>query len=120
MCLHEKSNEFGEVIQNKPRLVAQGYSEQEGVGNDEIFAPVERLDSICLLLAFAASKGFMLVQIDVKSVFLNGFIKEEVFLKKPTGFENSKFPYHIFKHSKALYGLKQAPRVWYDRMKILL
>ena len=68
-------------------------------------------------LAFVASKGFKVFQMDVKSVFLNGFIEEEVYVKQPSGFENSKFPNRVYKFQKALYGLKQAPRAWYDRLK---
>ena len=78
-----------------------------------------RLESIRILLAFAASKGFKLFQMDVKSAFLNGFI-EEVYVRQPPGFENPKFPNRVFKLQKALYGLKQAPRAWYDRLKKFL
>ena len=79
-----------------------------------------RLESIRILLALAASKGFKLFQMDVKSAFLNGFIEEEVYVKQPPGFENPKFPNCVFKLQKALYGLKQAPRAWYDRLKKFL
>ena len=78
-----------------------------------------RLESIHILLAFAASKGFKLFQMDVKSAFLNGFI-EEVYVRQPPSFENPKFPNRVFKLHKALYGLKQAPRAWYDRLKKFL
>ncbi|WVZ97631.1 hypothetical protein U9M48_043148 [Paspalum notatum var. saurae] len=84
------------------------------------FAPVTRLEAIRILLAFAASKGFKLQQIDVKSAFLNGFIEEEVYVRQPPGFESAKFPDRVFKLSKALHGLKQAPRAWYARLKSFL
>ncbi|XP_070008331.1 putative mitochondrial protein AtMg00820 [Nicotiana tabacum] len=76
-----KLNEDGKVIRNKARLVAQGYSQQEGVDYDETFTPVARLESIRILLVYASFKGFRLFQMDVKSAFLNGFIEEEVFVK---------------------------------------
>lgn len=97
-------------MRNKARLVNQGFTQVEGLDFDETFAPVARIEAIRLLLAFAASKGFKLYQMDVKSAFLNGFIQEEVYVKQPPGFENPDFPNHVFKLSKALYGLKQAPR----------
>jgi hypothetical protein len=83
----------------------------------EIFAPVARLEAIRILLAFATSKGFKLYQMNVKSVFLNGVIQEEVFVRQPQGFENPKYPDRVYKLSKALYRLKQASRVWYSRLK---
>ena len=83
--------EDGHVVRNKARLVAQGYSQKEGIDYEETFAPVARLEAIRILLAFAASKGFKLFQMDVKSAFLNGYIEEEVYVKQPPGFENPKF-----------------------------
>nr|CAE01974.2 OSJNBb0051N19.3 [Oryza sativa Japonica Group] len=115
-----KQNEDGLIVRNKARLVAQGFTQVEGLDFDETFAPVARIEAIRLLLAFAASKGFKLYQMDVKNVFLNGFIQEEVYVKQPPGFENPDFPNHVFKLSKSLYGLKQAPRAWYDRLKNFL
>ena len=73
-----------------------------------------------MLLAFAYHKDFILYQMDVKSTFLNGYIMEEVYVKQPSGFENEKFPNHVYKLSKALYGLKEAPRAWYDKLKNFL
>jgi len=81
---------------------------------------VARLESIRILLAFAAHKGFKLFQIDVKSAFLNGYISEEVYVKQPPGFANATFPNHVYKLTKALYGLKQAPRAWYERLSSFL
>jgi hypothetical protein len=110
----------GLVVRNKARLVAQGYCQKEGIDYEETFAPVVRLEAIRILLSFAASKGFKLFEMDVKSAFLNGYIEEEVYVRQPPGFESSKFPNHVFKLQKALYGLKQAPRAWYERLKSFL
>jgi hypothetical protein len=84
------------------------------------FAPVARLEAIRILLAFVVSKGFKLYQMDVKSVFLNGVIQENVYVRQPRGFESTKYPNRVYKFSKALYGLKQASRAWYGRLKTFL
>ena len=90
-----KQSEDGVVIRNKARLVAQGFSQVEGLDFEETFAPVARLEAIRILLAFAASKGFKLYQMDVKSAFLNGVIEEEVYVRQPPGFENPKYPNYV-------------------------
>ncbi|KAK2382601.1 putative mitochondrial protein [Trifolium repens] len=105
-----KLNEQGEVVRNKARLVAQGYSQQEGIDFTETFALVARLEAIRLLLSYAVNHGITLYQMDVKSAFLNGVIIEEVYVKQPPGFEDLKNPEYVFKLKKSLYGLKQAPR----------
>jgi hypothetical protein len=115
-----KHGEDGEVVRNKARLVAQGYSQVESLDFRETFAPVARLEAIRILLAFAASKGFKLYQMDVKSAFLNGVIQEEVYVRQPLGFEGPKYPDRVYKLSKALYGFKQRPRDWYARFKSFL
>ncbi|WVZ93189.1 hypothetical protein U9M48_039191 [Paspalum notatum var. saurae] len=115
-----KQSEDGMVVRNKTRLVTQGFCQKEGIDYEETFAPVARLEAIRILLAFAASKGFKLQQMDVKSAFLNGFIEEEVYVRQPPGFESAKFPDRVYKLRKALYGLKQAPRAWYARLKSFL
>ncbi|KAK6119789.1 hypothetical protein DH2020_046458 [Rehmannia glutinosa] len=115
-----KTDELGNITRNKARLVAQGYTQVEGVDFDETFALVARLESIRLLLAFACVLKIKLFQMDVKSVFLNGLLNEKVFVEQPKGFENPHFPNHVFKLKKALYGLKQAPRAWYDRLTTFL
>jgi hypothetical protein len=102
------------VTRNKVQLIAKGYSQVEGLDFDETYAPVARLESIRILLAYATYHGFKLYQMDVKSVFLNSPIKEEVYVEQPPGFEDSEYPSHIYKLSKTLYGLKQAPRAWYE------
>jgi hypothetical protein len=90
------------------------YAQVASLDFEETFAPVARLESIQILLAYASHHSFRLFQIDVKSAFLNGPIKEEVYVEQPPGFEDDKYPDHVFKISKALYGLKQAPRAWYE------
>ncbi|GJV03938.1 retrovirus-related pol polyprotein from transposon TNT 1-94 [Tanacetum coccineum] len=84
--------------------------QEEGIENDETFAPVARMEVIRIFLAFATYMNFKVYQMDVKSAFLNGKLKEEVYVKQPPGFESSEFPDYVYKLNKALYGLKQAPR----------
>jgi hypothetical protein len=108
------------VIRNKARLVAKGYSQVEGLDFDETYAPVARLESIRILLAYATYHDFKLYQMDVKSAFLNGPVKEEVYVEQPPGFEDSEYPNHVYKLSKVLYGLKQAPRAWYECLRDFL
>jgi hypothetical protein len=105
-----KQDEHGVVTRNKARLVLKGYAQVVGLDFEETFAPVARLESIRILLAYAAHHSFKLFQMDVKSVFLNGPIKEEVYVEQPSGFEDDRYLDHVHKLSKALYGLKQAPR----------
>jgi hypothetical protein len=81
---------------------------------DKTFAPIARLESISILLAYATHQDFKLYQMDVKSTFLNGPIKDEVYVEQPLGFEDEEYSNHIYKLHKVLYGLKQAPRVWYE------
>ncbi|GJU04254.1 retrovirus-related pol polyprotein from transposon TNT 1-94 [Tanacetum coccineum] len=115
-----KLDENGIVSRNKARLVAQGYNQQEGIDYDETYAPVARLESIRILLAYACALDFKLFQMDVKSAFLNGFINEEVYMAQPPGFIDFEKLDHVYKLKKALYGLKQAPKAWYDRLKAFL
>jgi hypothetical protein len=115
-----KQDEHGVVIRNKARLTAKGYSQIEGLDFGETYAPVARLESIRILLAYATYHGFKLYQIDVKSAFLNGPIKEEIYVEQPPGFKDSKYPNHVYKLSKALYGLKKAPRAWYECLRDFL
>ncbi|GJQ96108.1 retrovirus-related pol polyprotein from transposon TNT 1-94 [Tanacetum coccineum] len=115
-----KRDETGIVIKNKARLVAQGYNQQEGIDNNESFAPVARLKAVRIFLAFATYMNFIVYQMDVKSAFLNGKLKEEVYVKQPPGFESNDFPNHVCKLDKALYGLKQAPIAWQSERGILI
>jgi hypothetical protein len=115
-----KQDEHGVVTRNKARLVAKGYSQVEGLDFDETYAPVARLESIRILLDYATYHGFKLYQMDMKSAFLNGSIKEEVYVEQPPDFEDNEYPSHVYKLSKALYGLKQAPRAWYECLRDFL
>lgn len=94
--------------------MAQGYNQEEGIHYEETYALIARLEAIRLLLDDACSKYFKLFQMDVKSVFLNSYINEEVYVAQPLGFKNHEYPNHVYKLKRALYGLKQAPRAWYE------
>nr|GFB87612.1 putative ribonuclease H-like domain-containing protein [Tanacetum cinerariifolium] len=109
-ALKNKKDERGIVIRNKARLVAQGHTQEEGIDYKEVFAPVARIEAIRLFLAYASFMGFLVYQMDVKSAFLYGIIKEEVYVCQPPGFEDPKNPDKVYKVVKALYGLHQAPR----------
>jgi hypothetical protein len=115
-----KQDANGIVVRNKARLVAQGYSQVEGIDYGGTYAPVARLESIRILLAYPSHHNFKLQQMDVKSAFLNGPLHELVYVKQPPGFEDPHFPNHVYKLDKALYGLKQTPRAWYEHLKELL
>jgi hypothetical protein len=115
-----KQDEHGVVTRNKARLVAKGYSQIEGLDFGETYAPVAWLESIRILLVYATYHGFKLYQMDVKSAFPNGPIKEEVYVEQPPSFEDSEYSNHVYKLSKALYGLKQAPRAWYECLRDFL
>ncbi|GJU60732.1 retrovirus-related pol polyprotein from transposon TNT 1-94 [Tanacetum coccineum] len=115
-----KLDENGVVTRNKARLVAQGYNQQEGIDYDKTYAPVARLESIRILLAYACALDFKLYQMDMKSAFFNGFINEYVYVAQPSGFIDFTKPNYVYRLKKALYGLKQAPKAWYDRLKAFL
>ncbi|GJW01554.1 putative ribonuclease H-like domain-containing protein [Tanacetum coccineum] len=115
-----KKDERGIVIKNKARLVAQGYTQEEGIDYDEVFAPVARIEAIRLFLAYASFKDFVVYQMDVKSAFLYGKIKEEVYVCQPPGFEDPDFLDRVYKVEKALYGLHQALRAWYETLSTYL
>jgi hypothetical protein len=107
----------GIVVRNKARLVAQGYTQVEGLDFGETYASVARLEAIRILLAYACAHNIKLYQMDVKSVFLNGYINKLVYVEQPPSFEDDKKLNHVYKLRKALYGLKQAPRAWYERLR---
>ncbi|GJU00248.1 retrovirus-related pol polyprotein from transposon TNT 1-94 [Tanacetum coccineum] len=108
------------VVQNKSRLVAKGYNQQEGIDFEESFAPVARLEAIQMFVAYAAHKNFTIYQMDVKTAFFNGPLKEEVFVSQPDRFVDPNFTNHVYHLKKYLYGLKQAPRAWYDKLSSFL
>ncbi|GJZ95458.1 retrovirus-related pol polyprotein from transposon TNT 1-94 [Tanacetum coccineum] len=105
-----KLDEYGDVLKNKARLVAKGFRQEEGLDFEESFAPVARLEAIRIFIANAASKNMTVYQMDVKTAFLNGELKEEVYVYQPEGFVDPERPHHVYRLKKALYGLKQAPR----------
>ncbi|KAD4982137.1 hypothetical protein E3N88_18808 [Mikania micrantha] len=115
-----KTDDRGIIIKTKARLVVQGYCQEEGIDYDETFAPVERLEAIRFFLAFAISHNIKVYQMDIKSAFLYGTIKEEVYVCQPPGFDDVHHPDWVYKLDKALYGLKQAPRAWYDTLSQFL
>jgi hypothetical protein len=109
-----KLNEDRQVARKKARLVCKGYAQIERIDFEETFAPVARMEEICLILAYACSKNVKVYQMDVKSIFLNGELEEEVYIEQPEGFQLSENADCVCKLKKALYGLKQAPRAWYS------
>ncbi|KAG8499226.1 hypothetical protein CXB51_005742 [Gossypium anomalum] len=111
-----KYNVDGSLNKHKAILVVKGYSQQYGIDFIETFAPVARLDAIKLLFTLAAQKGWRIHQLDAKSTFLNGFLKEEIFIEQLERFKVHGEEDKVYKLKKALYGLKQAPRAWYDRV----
>ncbi|GKE21504.1 putative ribonuclease H-like domain-containing protein, partial [Tanacetum coccineum] len=113
-------DERGIVVINKARLVAQGYTQEEGIDSDEVFATVARIEAIRLFLAYASFKDFVVYQMDVKNAFLYGKIEEEVYVCQPPGFKDPDFPDKVYKVEKALYGLHQAPRAWYETLSTYL
>jgi hypothetical protein len=117
---HNKQDQDGIVVRNKARLVAQGYTQVEGLDFGETYASVARLEAIRILLAYACAHNIKLYQMDRKSVFLNGYINEFVYVEQPPNFENEKTHNHVYKLRKALYDLKQAPRAWYERLRDFL
>lgn len=104
------------INKHKARLVVKGYAQMFGVDFSETFAPVARLDTIRMLLAFTAQNGWTIHQIDVKSAFLNGYLEEEIFVEQPKGFVVQGEEEKVYLLKKALYGLKQALRAWYNKI----
>ncbi|GJW60113.1 retrovirus-related pol polyprotein from transposon TNT 1-94 [Tanacetum coccineum] len=115
-----KHDEENTVIRNKSRLVVRGYRQEEGIDFEESFAPIARMEAIRIFLAYAAHKSFTVFQMDVKTAFLHGTLKEDVYVCQPEGFIDADHPSHVYKLKKALYGLKQAPRAWYDELSTFL
>nr|GEW87128.1 retrovirus-related Pol polyprotein from transposon TNT 1-94 [Tanacetum cinerariifolium] len=115
-----KTDEFGGVLKNKARLVAQGFKQKEGIDFKESFTPIAIIEAIHIFIANVAHKNMMIFQMDVKTAFLNGVLKEEVYISQPEGFVDQDNPSHVYKLKKAHYGLKQAPRAWYDMLSHFL
>nr|GEY03804.1 uncharacterized mitochondrial protein AtMg00810-like [Tanacetum cinerariifolium] len=115
-----KKDEDQTVIRNKTRLVAKGYAQEEGIDFEESFAPVARLEAVWIIIAYEAHKSFLIYQMDVKTTFLNGPLKEEVYVAQPDGFVDPDHPEKFYRLRKALYGLKQAPKAWYDELSKFL
>ncbi|GKB26996.1 retrovirus-related pol polyprotein from transposon TNT 1-94 [Tanacetum coccineum] len=111
-----KLNEMGEVDKYKARFVAKGYSQQAGIDYTEVFAPVARWDTIRMILALAASRNWLVYQLDVKSAFLHGEIEEKVYVEQPQGYVIPGAEHKVYRLKKALYGLKQAPRAWFSKI----
>nr|GFC75964.1 putative ribonuclease H-like domain-containing protein [Tanacetum cinerariifolium] len=107
-----KKHDRGIMVRNKARLVAEGYTQEEGIDYDEVFDPVARIEAIRLFLAYASFKDFIVYQMDMKSTFLYEMIEEEIYVCQPPGFEDPELPDRVYKVEKALYGLHQAPRAW--------
>nr|GEV02357.1 copia protein [Tanacetum cinerariifolium] len=115
-----KTDEFGWVLKNKSRLVDQGFRKEEGIDFEESFTPVARIEAIHIFVANAANKDMTIFKMDVKKAFLNGELKEEVYVSQPEGFVDQEYPSHVYKLKKAIYDLKQAPRAWYDMLSSFL
>ncbi|GJR13770.1 retrovirus-related pol polyprotein from transposon TNT 1-94 [Tanacetum coccineum] len=115
-----KLDELEGILKNKAQLVARGYRQEEGIDFEESFALVARLDSIRIFLAFSAHMNMVVYQMDVKTAFLNGNLREEVYVIQSDGFVDADNLNHVYKLKKALYGLRQAPRAWYDMLSLFL
>ncbi|GJR48572.1 retrovirus-related pol polyprotein from transposon TNT 1-94 [Tanacetum coccineum] len=113
-------DEYGDVLKNKARLVAKGYRQEEGIDFEESFSSVARIETIRIFIANAASKNMIIYQMDVKATFLNGELKEEVYVSQPERFVDLDHPTHVYRLKKDLYGLKQAPRAWYNTLSRFL
>nr|GEV61975.1 retrovirus-related Pol polyprotein from transposon TNT 1-94 [Tanacetum cinerariifolium] len=115
-----KLDKYGDVLINNSRLMSKGYRQEEGIDFDELFAPVARIEAIRIFIANVANKNMTNYQMDVKTAFLNGELKEEVFVSQPEGFVDHDHPTYVYHLKKALYGLNQAPRAWYDTLSWFL
>ncbi|GJY11481.1 retrovirus-related pol polyprotein from transposon TNT 1-94 [Tanacetum coccineum] len=115
-----KTDEFGRVLKNKARLVTRGFRQEKGIDFKESFAPVARIKDMHIFVANAANKNMTIFQMEVKTAFLNGELKEEVYVSQPKGIVDQDNPSHVYKLKKALYSLKQSPRAWYDLLSSFL
>nr|GEY10398.1 retrovirus-related Pol polyprotein from transposon TNT 1-94 [Tanacetum cinerariifolium] len=115
-----KLDEYSDVLKNKARLVAKGYRQEEGINFKESFAPVAHIEAIRIFITNAVSKNMTIYQMDIKTAFLNGELKEEVYVSQPEGFVDPDHPTHVYRLKKAFYELKQALRAWYDTLSRFL
>nr|GEV15526.1 hypothetical protein [Tanacetum cinerariifolium] len=115
-----KLDELGGILKNKARLVAHGYCQEEGINFEESFASIARLEAIRIFLVYVGHKNMVVYQMDVKTAFLNGNLREEVYVSQPNGFVDQDNLNHMYKLKKALYGLKQDLRSWYDMLSSFL
>ncbi|GJT93034.1 retrovirus-related pol polyprotein from transposon TNT 1-94 [Tanacetum coccineum] len=115
-----KKDECGSVLKNKAQLVAKGYRQEDGIDFKESFAPVARIESIRIFIANAATKNIKIYKMDFKTAFLNGELREVVYVYQPEGFVDPDKPNHMYRLKKAFYGLKQAPRAWYNMLSSFL
>ncbi|GKA98161.1 retrovirus-related pol polyprotein from transposon TNT 1-94 [Tanacetum coccineum] len=115
-----KLDEYGDGLKNKARLVANGYKQEEGIDFEESFSSVARIMAIRIFIANAASKSMIIYQMNVNIAFLNGELKEEVYVSQTEGFIDPDHPTHVYRLKKALYGLNQAPRAWYNTLSRFL
>nr|GFA53730.1 retrovirus-related Pol polyprotein from transposon TNT 1-94 [Tanacetum cinerariifolium] len=111
---------ISETSSSGEAIGAKGYRQKEGIDFEESFAPVAHIEAIRIFIANAASKNMTIDQMDVKTTFLNGVLKEEVYVSQLEGFVDPDHPTHVYRLKKALHGLKQAPRAWYDTMSWFL
>ncbi|GJU24018.1 putative ribonuclease H-like domain-containing protein [Tanacetum coccineum] len=118
--LKNKHDEENTIIRHKTHLVVRGYRQEEGIDFKESFAPVARMEAIRIFLAYVAHKLFIVFQMDVKTAFLHGTLKEDMYVCQPEGFIDADHPSHVYKLKKALCGLKKAPRAWYDKLSKFL
>ena len=112
-----KLNESVEVNKYKARLVVRGYTQEHGIDYAEVYAPVTRMDTVRMIIAFATQKDWKLYQLDVKLAFLFGELKEDIFIEQAKGYEKKESEEMVYKLQKALYRLKQVLRTWFSRMK---
>ncbi|GJR89828.1 retrovirus-related pol polyprotein from transposon TNT 1-94 [Tanacetum coccineum] len=117
--MQEEIHEF-QRLENKARVVSQGFRQEEGINFEESFTLVARIEAIRIFVANAAHKNMTIYQMDVKMDFLNGELREEVYVSQPEGFVDQDNPSHVYKLKKGLYGLKQASHAWYDMLSSFL
>nr|GFA72878.1 putative RNA-directed DNA polymerase [Tanacetum cinerariifolium] len=115
-----KLDELGGILKNKARLATRGYRREEGIDFEDSFAPVARLEALRIFLTYASHKNMVVYQMDVKTVFLHGNLREEFYVSQPDGFVDQDNPNHVYKIKKDLYGLKQVPHAWYDMLSSFL